>query len=237
MYAIVKTGGKQYKVEPGTVLSIEKLAAEVGDEVELPVIFVADGETIEADPEKAAAAQVLYNIIKLAHFETDQQMIDLLTMAMVTDTGQFRYVRHADVFRVAADLVDCGADMARLTNLLCNKDKKTVLVEAETVSNAQFFFKNRLALAVIKHDDYKKLDGRGEIVLNLLSQIHGVEFVVLLKEQKENQIGISIRSKTVPINQIAESFGGGGHLYAAGAVVLDSLDNVQTQIVNAFKGI
>ena len=63
MYAVVKTGGKQYKVEPGTVLSIEKLVAEVGDEVELPVIFVSDGETIEADPTKAAATKVVAKVL------------------------------------------------------------------------------------------------------------------------------------------------------------------------------
>ena len=63
MYAIVKTGGKQYKVEPGTVLSIEKLNAEVGEEVELPVIFFADGETIEADPAKAAATKVTAEVL------------------------------------------------------------------------------------------------------------------------------------------------------------------------------
>ena len=63
MYAVVKTGGKQYKVEPGTVLSIEKLNAEVGDEVELPVIFFADGETIEADPAKAAATKVTAEVL------------------------------------------------------------------------------------------------------------------------------------------------------------------------------
>ena len=63
MYAVVKTGGKQYKVEPGTVLSIEKLVAEVGDEVELPVIFVSDGETIEADPAKAAATKVVAKVL------------------------------------------------------------------------------------------------------------------------------------------------------------------------------
>ena len=88
----------------------------------------------------------------------------------------------------------------------------------------------------IYHNNYKRLDGRGELVLSLLGQIRGVEFVVLLKEQKENQIGISIRSKHVPINQIAESFGGGGHLCAAGAVVIDSLENVHNKIINAFKG-
>ena len=63
MYAIVKTGGKQYKVEPGTVVSIEKLDAEIGDEVELPVIFVADGDSIEADPAKAAATKVTAEVL------------------------------------------------------------------------------------------------------------------------------------------------------------------------------
>ena len=63
MYAIVKTGGKQYKVAAGDVISIEKLNAEVGEEVELPVIFVADGDAIEIDPEKAAATKVVAKIL------------------------------------------------------------------------------------------------------------------------------------------------------------------------------
>ena len=63
MYAIVKTGGKQYKVSPGDILSIEKLNAEVGDEVELPVICVVDGANIEADPEKASATVVTALVI------------------------------------------------------------------------------------------------------------------------------------------------------------------------------
>nr|MBQ0091388.1 bifunctional oligoribonuclease/PAP phosphatase NrnA [Candidatus Enterousia merdequi] len=56
------------------------------------------------------------------------------------------------------------------------------------------------------------------------------------KEQKENQIGISLRSKTIPINEIAESLGGGGHPYAAGAVVQDSLENVRQKIIDLFRG-
>lgn len=63
MYAIVKTGGKQYRVSEGTVLSVEKLAAEVGDEVELPVLLVSDGSTTEATPSalegKTVTAKVL----------------------------------------------------------------------------------------------------------------------------------------------------------------------------------
>ncbi len=40
MYAVVKTGGKQYKVTPGEVLKVEKLNAEVGSEVELPEVLM-----------------------------------------------------------------------------------------------------------------------------------------------------------------------------------------------------
>ena len=40
MYAIVQTGGKQYKVEQGQALYVEKLDAAVGETVELPVLMV-----------------------------------------------------------------------------------------------------------------------------------------------------------------------------------------------------
>ena len=46
MYAIVQTGGKQYKAQVGDVISVEKLDAEVGAEVTFDVLLVADGETI-----------------------------------------------------------------------------------------------------------------------------------------------------------------------------------------------
>ncbi len=45
MYAIVKTGGKQFKVEQGDVLYVEKLEAEAGETVTLDVMMLVDGET------------------------------------------------------------------------------------------------------------------------------------------------------------------------------------------------
>lgn len=42
MYAIIQTGGKQYKVEAGDMVLVEKLNAEVGAEVEFDVLLVAD---------------------------------------------------------------------------------------------------------------------------------------------------------------------------------------------------
>ena len=46
MYAIVQTGGKQYKAQVGDVISVEKLDAEVGAEVTFDVLLVADGENV-----------------------------------------------------------------------------------------------------------------------------------------------------------------------------------------------
>jgi large subunit ribosomal protein L21 len=47
MYAVIATGGKQYRVENGGVLRIEKLTAELGTTVEFDqVLLVADGEKI-----------------------------------------------------------------------------------------------------------------------------------------------------------------------------------------------
>ena len=46
MYAIIQTGGKQYKVQVGDEVLVEKLDAEVGTEVTMDVLLVADGETV-----------------------------------------------------------------------------------------------------------------------------------------------------------------------------------------------
>lgn len=45
MYAVISTGGKQYKVAQGELIKLEKLSAEVGEIVEFPVLLLANGET------------------------------------------------------------------------------------------------------------------------------------------------------------------------------------------------
>ncbi|MEG1559454.1 MAG: 50S ribosomal protein L21 [Clostridia bacterium] len=46
MYAIIRTGGKQYKVSVGDVLSIEKLESEIGATVSFDTLLVSDGEKV-----------------------------------------------------------------------------------------------------------------------------------------------------------------------------------------------
>ena len=64
MYAIVKTGGKQYRVAPGDTLNVEKLPGEAGDKVTLDAICIVDGKKVEADPSKAKATKVEAEIVE-----------------------------------------------------------------------------------------------------------------------------------------------------------------------------
>ena len=48
MYAIIATGGKQYKVEEGISIDVEKLNANIGDKVNFDVLLVSDGKTVKA---------------------------------------------------------------------------------------------------------------------------------------------------------------------------------------------
>ena len=64
MYAIIKTGGKQYRVEKDTVLSIEKLEGEKGAPVTFDrVLFAADGERISIGTPAIQGAQVTGEIV------------------------------------------------------------------------------------------------------------------------------------------------------------------------------
>ena len=61
MYAVILTGGKQYKVAVGDVLEVEKLDAKAGDKVDLEVIMTVNGDTVVtgSDVTVKATAEVL----------------------------------------------------------------------------------------------------------------------------------------------------------------------------------
>ncbi len=195
------------------------------------------GQLCINDDTAAATAVIVYRIIREGALTMDMNTANLLTLAILTDTGNFKFARNGDAMRIVADLVDAGVSIRSLIELINNKPRKTVQLEARTAANAEFFYHGRLAIATVVKKDYKYLDGRGELVLNLLGQIQGVDYIVLLKEQKPEQIGISIRSRNKPIDQIAVALGGGGHERAAGAIVRDSMENVRAKILELFKGV
>lgn len=63
MYAVVKTGGKQYRVATGDIVEVEKLDGEVGDSINLEdVLLVADGDSVQIGQPTVEGASVTAKI-------------------------------------------------------------------------------------------------------------------------------------------------------------------------------
>ena len=60
MFAVIKTGGKQYKVEKGSVIKVEKLAADVNSDVEMKeVLMVGEGDNVKFGTPFVTTASVI----------------------------------------------------------------------------------------------------------------------------------------------------------------------------------
>jgi large subunit ribosomal protein L21 len=64
-YAIIRSGGKQYRVSPGQTITVEKLAAELGEKVTFgQVVLFADGATVTAGDPMVSGVQVVGEVIE-----------------------------------------------------------------------------------------------------------------------------------------------------------------------------
>lgn len=68
MYAVIRTGGKQYRVEPGQRLEVERLKSDgaatgEGAEVELAPVLLVDGDTVLATPQQLTGAKVVAKVV------------------------------------------------------------------------------------------------------------------------------------------------------------------------------
>jgi large subunit ribosomal protein L21 len=64
VYAIIESGGKQYRVEPGGIVALERIPGEVGTRVELgQVLLVSDGQTVRVGQPTVAGARVVSEIV------------------------------------------------------------------------------------------------------------------------------------------------------------------------------
>lgn len=66
MYAIVRCGGRQEKASVDDVLTVDKLAGDVGSSVTLPAVLVVDDDTVVSDPAEVGRYQVTAEIVGAA---------------------------------------------------------------------------------------------------------------------------------------------------------------------------
>ena len=91
MYAIVKTGGKQYKVAAGDYLNIEKLDAEVGAKVPLTAIAVVDGAKTKVEAEVVeqfkGEKQIIFKFKKRKNYKRTRGHRQNLTRVKIVSVG------------------------------------------------------------------------------------------------------------------------------------------------------
>ena len=64
MYAIIETGGKQYKVQAGDVLEVEKLETEVGQKVEFAPLLISDDAKVSVGNPAVAGQKVVAEVVE-----------------------------------------------------------------------------------------------------------------------------------------------------------------------------
>ena len=63
VYAVVRAGGRQEKVEVGTIVVLDRQQAKVGDNLELPAVLLVDGDTVTTDADKLAKVTVTAEVL------------------------------------------------------------------------------------------------------------------------------------------------------------------------------
>jgi len=193
------------------------------------------------DTEAAATAELIYSLLVAMNGQLSPPMAQALYAAIVTDTGSFRFPKTSpQTHRVAAELLAAGANPSFIYSRLYEQYplgrvrlKGHVIDSIKTVAAGQIAFykldRNTLKAYEVKASD---LDG----FASLGQEIRGVRVTIFGLETSNSRVKISLRSDgTVPINQIAAEYDGGGHPSAAGAMVSGKLDQVLEQVIEKVR--
>lgn len=93
MYAVVKSGGKQYRVEEGGTLRIEKISGEVGEPVSLDrVLMLSDGENV------SVGTPVLENVVVKGHILRQDRLRKIIVFKYKKRKRYRRKLGHRQTF-------------------------------------------------------------------------------------------------------------------------------------------
>ena len=169
------------------------------------------------------------------------EMATPLFAAVATDTGWFRFSSaSAGTYRVAARLIEAGANPAAIYNALYEQDTLgRMRLRGLILSRIETELDGRLAYTHVLKEDFTatgSLPSDTEDAINLALAIGGTQFAVIFVEQQSGGFKISFRSRCgVDCSQLAERYGGGGHKAAAGAFVKGSLAEVRPLVLDAVR--
>ena len=172
----------------------------------------------------SSGGEVVYEIAKDLNWKFNKEIAELLYIAILTDTGGFRFENtNPKVFNYASELIEMGLNPTQIYRQCYeSKPKAMALLNAYAIQNAIFKENDKIAYTIITKNDMKNFNAKSDYtegISEALRQIDSTEVAILLKELPNQMTKVSMRSKKVDVSKIAENFGGGGHHYAAGCTI------------------
>jgi phosphoesterase RecJ-like protein len=182
------------------------------------------------DPSAAATGEMVYRIVEALGGRPDFTAAQAAYVSLVTDTGSFRFGKTSPASHaLAARLLAMGVNPPRVHEEVYERASASLVrLAGMALAGMRLEEEGRLAWITMSLDQVRSSGAAGEDtsdVVNELLTIDGVRVAVLMKELEGGRLKLSFRSKgTLDVNRIAQSFGGGGHTNASGAVIDGSID-------------
>lgn len=173
----------------------------------------------------AATGELLYSFFIEMGVTLPPSVAEALYTAIVTDTGGFRFSNtSADVFRISADLIECGVQGTQIYQRLFDSHTRQGLqLWSRVWSTLRFHFGGRvctieLPMRLVDELGASPCDTEGIADFTVMAQ--GVDIGMFIK-YRENETHFSLRSRGhVDVGMLAQKIaGGGGHASAAGCTI------------------
>ena len=195
------------------------------------------GQVNVIEPEASATGEILYDLIRESGAEIDYDIAEALYVALMTDTGGFRYSNtDTHAHRMAADLLTRGIDPQQLhSKVHSNASAGRLRFFGEVLSGLQLECDGRLVILEAAPEQFQRHSLEGADTDGLVDfprSIAGAEVVVLFSEVEVGKVKVSLRSTgRVTIDQVATRLGGGGHAHAAGVLLRGTRADVRERIL------
>ena len=190
------------------------------------------------DTTAASTGEIAYSIIKALNIDLDANIARALYTSIVFDTQLFRFVKSAEASHlISAELIKYEKDPEEIhRELFSTYTIGKVAFLGHVLSKIEYHSKGQVAVLLIKdkylHRHNLDVDDSRDII-DMIMNIRELKCAALFREITEGQYKLSLRSKgKAEILSVAESFQGGGHLYAAGAYIEGDYEKIKQQTVD-----
>ena len=171
-------------------------------------------------------------LIELLGVTLNKKIAEYLLVGLLTDSGNFS---HDDVteetLALASKLVGAGADIRYYNYMLFKRQPKArAALHARVMSGMRFYHDERFAVIVVTKQAMQECgadNGMTEGFVDFPLNVDTVEVAASVMEVKQGQYKVSLRSKEyADVNKIAGTYGGGGHIRAAGCMLFGEIEDV-----------